>query len=743
VPGVIAAVLALVLAGPAMAQATDTDRAYPAAVLATEGLASYWRLDEASGATARDLKGSNDGAYRGGVSLGAAGGIVERNPGVSFDGRDGAVALDAAKFGTPQSVSVEAWVKLDTTGKMHVLATNSLSEFNDGFLLSVNGGRATFTVAQSFMQKASATGSTRMVAGSWYHVVGTFDRAAGRVRVHVDGALERETSFEGGVTYRAGRGMWLGQQHKAGYQSARFLQGTLDEPAFYSTALPAATIREHYEAGASRYRAAVLGTEGLASYWRLDEASGPTARDSNGSNDGTYGGGVTLGAEGALAGEANGAASFDGREGSIALDPAPFGTPESVSVETWVKLDTTGKMHVLATNSSSEFNDGFMLFVGSNDRPVFTVAESFTHKASATASTRMVEDSWYHVVGTFDHAAERVAVYVNGALEGEVSFTGEVAYSDDRGMLLGGQHKSFEQSVRFLHGSLDEPAFYAHALPVASVREHYRAGTFRLRWPAPALLEPETIELGTGPTTTVLDETRDYIVKLPATKKVGGTAIIGGRNVVIVGGHVTVPEDAETDWERRAIYIKDNAGTVHIEGVLIDSSGGSPSDAIAIAAPDSTVQVQNVRVEDLKGDESGWHADIIQPWGGVGELRVDRLTGSSSYQGLFLRPDLGSIGAIHLSNINLRQTPDGAGKLLWFTTGCDTAPSTLSEIYITSDAGNPLANLVWPTPWESECPATVTSEAASWPDLPIGGRVKSGDPPAGDFVPAGLAGSGY
>ncbi|MCJ7692985.1 MAG: hypothetical protein MUO22_06170, partial [Sedimentisphaerales bacterium] len=47
-------------------------------------------------------------------------------------------------------------------------------------------------------------------------------------------------------------------------------------------------------------------------YWRLGESSGTTATDRAGSYNGTYSGGVTLGTTGALSGDSDTAASFDG-----------------------------------------------------------------------------------------------------------------------------------------------------------------------------------------------------------------------------------------------------------------------------------------------------------------------------------------------------------------------------------------------------------------------------------------------
>src|SRR2546423_12540295 len=65
------------------------------------------------------------------------------------------------------------------------------------------------------------------------------------------------------------------------------------------------------------YSSVVTGTAGLVSYWRLGDTSGTSACDSWGSNAGTYTGGYTLGSVGAIAGEANTAATFNGSHGYV------------------------------------------------------------------------------------------------------------------------------------------------------------------------------------------------------------------------------------------------------------------------------------------------------------------------------------------------------------------------------------------------------------------------------------------
>jgi hypothetical protein len=273
-----------------------------------------------------------------------------------------------------------------------------------------------------------------------------------------------------------------------------------------------------------------------------------------------------------------------------------------------------------------------------------------------------------------------------------------------------------------------------------------------LRWAPPVLTNPTTIQLGQGVTNTTLDTSKDYIVKLPPYQKLGGTEIQGGRNVVIEGGSISIPPNMSSDAARNGIYVKNNVGTVHIEGVLIDGSAGGVSDGIDISAPQSTVQIENVRVMGLMGGYTGFHSDVIQPWGGVRELRVDGLTGSSNYQGLTLARDLGDIGSGTLQRVNLSQTDgpyDGGGHMLWLTTGlstCNSYPVSLASFYIQPRAGRSLGTSVWPPQVGSSllCPAlSFLGGSAGWSSLPVSGQVDLGPPPGGDFVPAGRAGLDY
>jgi hypothetical protein len=275
-----------------------------------------------------------------------------------------------------------------------------------------------------------------------------------------------------------------------------------------------------------------------------------------------------------------------------------------------------------------------------------------------------------------------------------------------------------------------------------------------LRWAPPALVDPTAIGVPRrGYTEVRLDPEKDYVVELPAGGRRGGLTILGGHDVVIVGGQITVPDSGGTDDVlRRALYIKGATGTVHVEGVLFDAAPGVMWDGIDVAAPEATVQIENVRVSGVRGRAADFHGDVVQPWGGVRELRIDRLSATSDYQGLTIPVDQGPIGTALISRVDLhriRRDPH-RGRLLWLTSGsrtCESYPARLKRVFVEPRPGHGggLGAAIWPgTGLPPACPARTSAGTATWPALPeVVGHVRLGDPPHGPYVPPGLAGDEY
>ena len=135
----------------------------------------------------------------------------------------------------------------------------------------------------------------------------------------------------------------------------------------------------------SAYAATITGTAGLVSYWRLGESSGTSACDSYGANTGTYQGGFTLGAAGAIAGDPDTAVTLDGSSGTVSV-------PHSASLERRLldlrETDLRGAnlsgSHLGGVNL--EYCDGSTRFV-SNDVDVDVWRAAATRCGGETVST--------------------------------------------------------------------------------------------------------------------------------------------------------------------------------------------------------------------------------------------------------------------------------------------------------------------------------------------------------------------
>jgi hypothetical protein len=104
---------------------------------------------------------------------------------------------------------------------------------------------------------------------------------------------------------------------------------------------------------------------------------------------------------------------------------------------------------------------------------------------------------------------------------------------------------------------------------------------------------------------------------------------------------------------------------VHLEGLLLD--GNDLSEGIDTNCPTAVVQLEYVHIgvvrlrgaddrDGTAGYPAGSHPDIVQTWGSQRELRIDGLTGSSNYQGLMFKEDTpGRVrGPVRLRNVNVR-----------------------------------------------------------------------------------------
>ena len=219
---------------PSGAAAQTTGADYAGGVLSTPGLRAYWRLGEATGSVAADATAHAPGSYLGGPGLGARGALsADPDTAARFDGVDDEMQSGSAAIAG--AGTVEGWFFWEAGVAVMRDATSSggwILAFDSGGRLAYRVGGTTFTTSLT----------TAAVRDGWHHLAMTV--AGGATGLYVDGALVH--SGTGAGTAAAAMPWHVMRNGTVPGQHAR---GRADEVAIYDTALPATTIRAHFERG--------------------------------------------------------------------------------------------------------------------------------------------------------------------------------------------------------------------------------------------------------------------------------------------------------------------------------------------------------------------------------------------------------------------------------------------------------------------------------------------------------------
>lgn len=238
------------------ADAAIEDR-YTHEVMADSPVA-YWRLDEATGSTAKDHSGNGyDGNYVNAPYLGQPGPF----PGytatkfVATESKQvtipSATALHVA--GGTDNWTLEAWFQganaAGNFGGPSLLTTvydGTRVDFNLGFYSGAVAISAAPSVNFYNGSHLSAQSATAIDDGNWHHLVGTFDGT--NLKIYVDGVLKTST-VPGSNPSRGTQDLIIAKRWDTGGN----LNGTTADVAIYNTALSSTRITAHYNAGIVRY----------------------------------------------------------------------------------------------------------------------------------------------------------------------------------------------------------------------------------------------------------------------------------------------------------------------------------------------------------------------------------------------------------------------------------------------------------------------------------------------------------
>lgn len=216
--------------------------------------------------------------------------------------------------------------------------------------------------------------------------------------------------------------------------------------------------------GSPSYQAVVLADTPLG-YWRLGDSSMPVQDSSgNGKHQSNPSGldDVTLSASGALTGNSNTAATFDGVNDQITL---PTLDRDTLSVEMWLKRARSSaggtSDRLIGGKKTNAWGIGF--------NTANTIFFTKVGVSSVDSTGTIADTNWHHFVLTYDGSTAKF--YIDGADAGTSSYS--TTFDNTGGIYYIG---NLHTGSQYFQGSIDEVAVYTSILSQTQVTNHYNAG---------------------------------------------------------------------------------------------------------------------------------------------------------------------------------------------------------------------------------------------------------------------------
>lgn len=213
----------------------------------TEGLVAWWKFDEGSGATIADAAG---GGHAGTALGNPAWGRGKSGGALEFDGVDDWITVaDSPRLRDLQkdSYTLSAWFKPARVppGKGAANDANYAilvkAGFHNGLVFTATGSKAVLSLQHwvAGPKMVPIFGERGLTPGTWYHVAGVLDLAAGSGKVYVNGQLDGSAKFPPRTpALEYGVEPWkIGVARPAGKEWGWSMHGALDELRVYSRAL--------------------------------------------------------------------------------------------------------------------------------------------------------------------------------------------------------------------------------------------------------------------------------------------------------------------------------------------------------------------------------------------------------------------------------------------------------------------------------------------------------------------------
>jgi hypothetical protein len=414
----------------------------------SNGLVGYYKMNEATWSGTPAEVTDSSGNSNNGQAQGAAGGMAyplagKFGNGGFFDGVDDYVSIPTDKTAGQSAFTIAAWVKPSALVGSAAIIGNWSGTTTTLFRMTAGGVLQGYLVNSSGTQYGGSLGST-LTTGSWQLAVLTYD--GNNLTAYLNGVQGSSIAATGTVR-ASGNYMAISGSGSIGGSSGPF-SGNIDEVRIYNRALSPAEVKNLYNFA-----------PGPVGWWKLDDNTGTTAKDSSGfGNTGTWSG---SGTNRWSIGKYGGAGVFN--QNAVTNDVLTVTTNANLDITSSITL--SGWVYPTATpgndsiiNKSTSTSYGMIL---QNNAPFMQVVTTIGGGDYAQCSTPVPLNTWSYLTGTYDGA--NIKMYVNGTLCATTAKTGTIL-TDANNITISNVTSPF-------NGKLDDLRIYNYARTPAQILE--------------------------------------------------------------------------------------------------------------------------------------------------------------------------------------------------------------------------------------------------------------------------------
>ncbi len=221
----------------------------------------FWRMEETSG-TRYDLS-DNENNLTDNNTVGYAAGKIGNAADFEMSNTESLSITDANQTGLDITgeITIACWVKLETKASTaahsHFLVCKYDVNSNNraySFHVDYTNDKLTFVLSPDGSATTSATSSSTLTSGTWYHIAATLNQATDKMQTYIDGSANGSSVSYTSNIYNSKAVFAIGSRGDL----ATCYDGLIDEVIIWNTCLTADEIAEVYGITEYKYNAGIL-----------------------------------------------------------------------------------------------------------------------------------------------------------------------------------------------------------------------------------------------------------------------------------------------------------------------------------------------------------------------------------------------------------------------------------------------------------------------------------------------------